>query len=375
MPAFVKFSRGLTSAFERLAIKDPNTLYLIYDSENATRGSLYLGNKLISSVSGSATATSLGELSDVSLGTLSDGMILQYNSSTGGGIWQAVPISSVLPGGINNNISFEESLEDIENPNEKDIVIINEEAYIYNGEDWIKLTDSDLADRITALETSVGSPSDPVNDTPATGLYADIEELQDALDNVYTKEEIAEQIAQAQHLRYEKVGSLATIDTDAAEASHTIYLVPSNNSDEDDLYDEYFVVDNSLEKIGTWGVNLNDLLTQEQKDKLDAITLDQNDNLVITSSQVSDLNQVLADSQYIKRVQAGVFEVTEDTNELRLIGIPSNLLNDYVTNITFNNTVGDLSQLTNRVSNNSTLVEEINSIKESLIWNPIPIQE
>ena len=76
MPAFVKFSRGLTSAFERLAIKDPNTLYLIYDSENATRGSLYLGNKLISSVSGSAIATSLGELSDVSLGTLSDGMIL-----------------------------------------------------------------------------------------------------------------------------------------------------------------------------------------------------------------------------------------------------------------------------------------------------------
>ena len=361
MPAFVKFSRGLTSAFERLAIKDPNTLYLIYDSENATRGSLYLGNKLISSVSGSATATSLGELSDVSLGTLSDGMILQYNSSTGGGIWQAVPISSVLPGGINNN--------------EKDIVIINEEAYIYNGEDWIKLTDSDLADRITALETSVGSPSDPVNDTPATGLYADIEELQDALDNVYTKEEIAEQIAQAQHLRYEKVGSLAAIDTNAAQASHTIYLVPSNDSDEDDLYDEYFVVDNNLEKIGTWGVNLNDLLTQEQKDKLDAITLDQNDNLVITSSQVGDLNYVLANSQYIKQVQVGVFEVTEDTNELRLIGIPSNLLSDYVTNITFNNTVGDLSQLTNRVSNNSTLVEEINSIKESLIWNPIPVQE
>jgi hypothetical protein len=85
--AFVKFSRGLVSSYNALSRKDPDTLYLVYESNESVSGSLYLGTKLISSVSG-AGPMSLDDLTDVSAsGELEDGMLLQYNSSTGGGQW------------------------------------------------------------------------------------------------------------------------------------------------------------------------------------------------------------------------------------------------------------------------------------------------
>ena len=131
--AFVKFSRGLLSAYNNLSRKDPDTLYLVYESNESTSGSLYLGSKLISSV-GSTTPTSLNDLSDVSIsGSLEDGMLLQYNSSTGEGQWQAVSLSEVV-GSLplnNNQISIAESLSNIENPNEKDIAVIGNDVYIY----------------------------------------------------------------------------------------------------------------------------------------------------------------------------------------------------------------------------------------------------
>ena len=69
--AFVKFSRGLLSNYLGLATKDPDTLYLVYDSTSSETGSLYLGNKLISSVG--TSSLSLASLSDVSIeGTLED---------------------------------------------------------------------------------------------------------------------------------------------------------------------------------------------------------------------------------------------------------------------------------------------------------------
>ena len=95
--AFVKFSRGLLQTYNNLSRKDPDTLYLVYENENSASGSLYLGTKLISSVSSGVSATALSDLTDVNIsGTLQDGMLLQYNASTGNGIWEAVPLSDVI---------------------------------------------------------------------------------------------------------------------------------------------------------------------------------------------------------------------------------------------------------------------------------------
>lgn len=48
--AYVKFLKGTPSAFNKLSVKDENTLYFISEPD-ATTGELWLGNKLIDSTS------------------------------------------------------------------------------------------------------------------------------------------------------------------------------------------------------------------------------------------------------------------------------------------------------------------------------------
>ena len=379
--AFVKFSRGLISSYNNLANKDPDTLYLVYENTNSENGLLYLGNKLISTVVNTSTM-SLNDLADISLsGELEDGMLLQYNAHTAGqvgeeGKWEAVSLSEVISNlpGVNSNISIEESLENIEDPAEKDIAVIGEQAYIYSDGNWIKLTDSDLTSRVTSLEEQVGNPADETQGIAATGLYKDIADLKN---NVYTKEEIAEQIAAVDHLQYEIVSDISDIDLTSEERDNTVYLVPKDSSTNDG-YDEYFVINNSLEKIGSWDVDLrnyvqsddNRLLTEDQKKKLDSIGLDENDQAIIQASQVGGLSEAINNGQLIKSVQSGTFNVTEE-GELQLSSVPSVDLTGYVQKTVYNAEIGNLSELLNRTSENSSLVEEINSIKRTLIWQEL----
>ena len=367
--AFVKFSRGLISSYNNLSRKDPDTLYLVYENLNADNGLLYLGDKLISTV-GNNTSLSLGQLADVAInGTLEDGMLLQYNAHTAGqvgeeGKWEAVNLSSVIPEIINNsNISFAEALSNIENPKNKDIAIIGEDAYIYNNE-WVHLTDSSIINRITNLENQVGHAANISENIPATGLYKDIEDLKS---NVYTKEEIISQIANLDHLHYEIVSDISDIDLSNENRDNNIYLVPKIEA-ENDGYDEYFVINGYLEKIGSWDVN--NFLSEDDRKKLDSLTLDENDNVIIQATQVGGLQQAIQDNQLIKSVQVGTFEVTPQ-GELQLSSVPSIDLSGYVKKEVFNATVGDLENLTNRVSSNSSIVDEINHIKESIIWQEI----
>ena len=375
--AFVKFSRGLKSTYTGLSRKDPDTLYLVYENDNATNGELYLGNKLISSV-GNSNVQSLADLTDVVLfGELEDGMLLQYNASTGGGQWEAVALSEVISDlpEASSKIDIVSALNDITNPKIKDIAIVGEEAYIYKADGWTKLTDSLLDDRISNLESQVGQPGNEDEGIEPSGLYKD---LADFKSNVYTKEEIISQITDLSHLTYKKVNSLEDIDISSDEASTTIYLVPKVDAQEENGFDEYFVVDSELEKIGNWDVDLSNyvqtdderLLSQSQKEKIEAITLDDNNNIIITASQVGGLSEAIADTQLIKSVAVGTFNVTEE-GELQLVGTPSIDLSDYVTNEIFSSVVGNLNDLVNPVKENSTLVEEINAIKESISWQEL----
>ena len=383
--AFVKFSRGLISSYNNLSRKDPDTLYLVYETSDSENGLLYLGNKLISTV-GNNSSIALSDLADVALnGTPEDGMILQYNAHTAGqvgeeGKWEAVSLASFienLPGADSSNISIEEALENIENPNDKDLAVIGQDVYIYSEDegDWVQLTDSSLASRISDLEEQVGHASDSSQNIAATGLYKEIEDLKE---NVYTKAEIASQLANIDHLRYEIVSDISDIDLSSEDRDNTVYLVPKQSEDNTDGYDEYFVIDNELEKIGSWDVDLSNyvqnddsrLLSQSQIDKLDAITLDNNGDIVINAAQVTDLNQAIQQNQLIKSVHPGTFEVT-DEGQLQLVSVPSIDLSGYVQTSVYQAEVGDLSELQNRVSPNSTLVQEINSIKTSVIWQEL----
>lgn len=75
---YVKFIRGTPAAFQKLAVKDKDTLYFISETDSQ-QGYLYLGNKLISE----GTAN-LEDLNDLLLGeSISDKDILSYDAESG----------------------------------------------------------------------------------------------------------------------------------------------------------------------------------------------------------------------------------------------------------------------------------------------------
>ena len=352
--SYVKFLRGTVSAYNALVQKDNNTLYFIYENANDTTGKLYLGSKLISGGT-SVNIASLTDLADVNINPalLTDGMLLQYNGSTGQGTWEPVSVSQALAnvhfdGSIQVETGVTQTGEDqaaaltriIPSPNEGDIVFLDRKVLIYNGESWQTVNDFGLTDRITALETAIGAPS--AQDAPATGIYSELESLDTRLDNVYTKAEVNTAIANTNHLSFTVVSSIEDIDL-VNGSENIIYLVPKETSEENDVYDEYMLVNHELEKMGEWGTNFSG---------------------TIDASHVTNLTQAIQNNQFIKSVNSNSFTV--DANGQ--LNFTANLdLSNYV----LKSTVGDLNDLLDRASANSTLVDEINLINDKLKWKPI----
>lgn len=84
LPGYVRFLRGTKAAFDKIEIKDKDTLYFIYDSEDQTKSSLYLGNKLIGGGNGSTTTvTDINDLANVLISNIQDKQILVYDASAG----------------------------------------------------------------------------------------------------------------------------------------------------------------------------------------------------------------------------------------------------------------------------------------------------
>lgn len=380
--AFVKFSRGLISQYDSLSQKDKDTLYLVYDSTSSTKGKLYLGDKLISSAD--ISSIKLSDISDISMPeSLTDGMLLQYNQSTvpgESGRWEARPIADVLSdyegSGGSSNIPVVDNLNNIKNPSKNDIAIQGTELFIYDGNQWQPLTVSDLENRVVDLETKVGVEANTESGQVATGLYKKLEDLRSDLQT-----EIMNSIANAQHLRYQVVNEISEIDlSDEDATANVVFLVPKSSEDthSDDGYDEYFVTKGALEKIGSWDADLtgyvqdddNRLLTNQQKQKLDSIGYDsENNQAIISTSQVTNLNQFVQKNSYIRDVEAGVFSVDEN-GKLGLISVPSDALRNYISTPVFNNTVGDITKITGYETGH-TLVDEINVIKASVIWQEL----
>ena len=368
---FVKFLRGSQAAYDRLASPDINTLYFIYDEESSEEqpsGKLYLGRYLINDSNLSSIA--LGDLADTDIGTLTGTEILRYNSTLQK--WQPVLASDLLAeldieagaAVVNSGITKEAGETDADaldravlTKKEGDLAIVDGTVYVYDDGDWLKIVDSsvtdigNLADRVSALET--------------------------ALDDVYTKNEtdlaIASAVAATNHLTYTTVGSLENLDPTATNSQNKIFLVAKNPGSLNDGYDEYMAINNAWEKLGSWAVDLSNyvqtddsrLLTTTQVGYINNL-FDQNGQISVAS--ISDLNTALANAQFIKSVDTNVFNVTS-AGQLQLINIPTSVLDlsDYV----LKSVVGDLTDLTNRSSANSTIVDELNALNDRLVWKPI----
>lgn len=87
--SYVKFLRGTESAFNKLTTKDNDTLYFVYTSNDASKGSLWLGNKqIVTGTDGSGSITTeidLGDLKNVLMSEtgVKDKDILSYDVSLG----------------------------------------------------------------------------------------------------------------------------------------------------------------------------------------------------------------------------------------------------------------------------------------------------
>ena len=132
-----------------------------------------------------------------------------------------------------------------------------------------------LVDQITNIKDTIGIPAS--NDTSASGIYKEIEEVENQLDtkanaaDVYSKTEtdnaIAQAVAQVEHLSRKIVTSVEDIQKDIDDNNinvyRTIYLVPALEGLVNDVYDEYMVIDGIIEKVGSWEVDLSNYVTNE----------------------------------------------------------------------------------------------------------------
>ena len=297
--SYVKFVRGTVTAWNQLRAASQiydDTLYFIYESADATTGSLYLGTKLIGGT-GSGGANSLADLTDVIVSEISNKDILIYS----GGSW------------INGTI------EDIINLNTSTLEIDSTGAITIAG-----FTEAEVG--TIPQKNSSGKIT-----WVAPGNLSEITNINNQLQNIYNKEEVNDLIASVNHLSYKKVGSLDEVNKDATDASRYIYLVPTGNLS-GNLYDEYMVIDNQLEPVGSWEVNLNDYITNDK------------------------LTAVLKDYITVNTFNTKVGEIETSINSL----------------VEFKNGVGDLSIL-DTYDENITLVEQVNYLTEKLTWKEITV--
>lgn len=85
---YVKFSRGSIAAYEKLSVKNDDTLYFITDPDSK-KSKLYLGSELISS-----EITNISELQDLLITAASDKEVLAFDSESGK--WKNTNIVSLI---------------------------------------------------------------------------------------------------------------------------------------------------------------------------------------------------------------------------------------------------------------------------------------
>ena len=346
---FVKFERGTAAVYNRRKTAhnlDENTLYFIYDKANPEAGGLlYLGYTLIGGTGPNSNITELNDLDDVDLSvvqSLAGGMLLRYSSIHSK--WEPVSISQALTDagidfstsdGSNTNVytgtlleeeTIVQALDRIANEkNEGDIAIVGGQPYVYDGSQWVSLTNSVLEDRVSDLEN-------------------DIVTLQNQL------QAIDGQIATMNHLSYEVLGinqTTADIDITAEDADKKVYLVPNADAElgSNNNYDEYMVVNGELEKLGSWGVDLSNYVTTSQLNTTVA-------NLV-TNSQ---LNTTLGDYVTSTQMETAIGELSDL----------------YVTKTEFNTTVGDLASLASKLEKeNFSIAGGLDELYDRLTWSDI----
>lgn len=339
---YVKFQRGTIDAYDRLKEAnrlDGDTLYFVYTDISAEKGLLYLGEKLISgSVNEQGIVIdnfSIGDLGDVVLEgedgePLANKQILVYNN----GEWVNASLSTIIDTAI-GEMEGATAVADGQSGLVPAPVRGDQDKFLRGDGTWAAVP------RVTFHSGSF--------EETASGSYA-IKGLLEAnpgyIASVNEDGEII-WIPQPAHLSRTKVNSLNDIDVTSLEAVNKIFMVRKAATDdaEDDHYEEYMVLDGALEKIGSFGADLDNYATK---------------------TYVRNQVQIVSDE---------IFDLKNGQNEVIRKGLKSRV-SDIEGMLVNYSAIGDLDSI---VARNTTIVDEltninnqINAINDRITWENIP---
>lgn len=349
--------RGSISAWESLNLTPENisddTLYFIYESAANTReGKLYLGQKLISGVGGSGSGIgniNINDIGDVDIGSeipLADYQILVYNDTSNK--WENASLSTIINTKISEISVFVGATKGTNgNPNVAGTAGIvpappagAHDKFLKGDGTWAFTPTPTFNSDIFSInnnEVSLnGFSSTSIGNIPIkTNAGLDWISLPSGRLNreIVTMEELNARIS----------GTSAT-----PVNSDTIYMVSNGNDvSTENVYDEYMVISNRLERLGTFGqVDLTHYVT---------------DN--IFQSTISVLENILYDTS----------NPSTGNTTPGLINRVATIENNYITKAQ----IGNLSNLI-LSAGNTTLVEEVNTmnleldeLSERLLWHEL----
>lgn len=104
---------------------------------------------------------------------------------------------------------------------------------------------------LAALNTAISKKADAATTLAGYGIT-------DGMTATQVATAISEAIAGADHLSRKIVSSTEEINVNAEGAEKYIYMVAKAKADSGDTYDEYMIVNGTLEKVGDWKVDLSD---------------------------------------------------------------------------------------------------------------------
>lgn len=362
---YVKFQRGSLAAYQALLNAgrvDDNTLYFIYPEADASVGSLYMGERVISGGDIVLESAYLDDLKDVIVAGAETNSFLVRDGEN----WVAKSLDEVvnlIAGSMGANTEFDSNqfvADDLGVINLLGFAEAETNAQLTKGADgkvaWVKpdtsITDAlnktvqQLEEDLDALETAVGT------EAAGDGIYGLLNEKANAAD-VYTKDEadkvITDAVAGAAHLKREIYESIElaeqAVATYGEAAAEYIYMVKKADSISGNYYDEYMAFKDEngfwqLERVGDWGVDLSSyakisdvetwlnekvdkvdgsrLITAEEAKKLEKLSIDEDGNVGI-SGTVSAAN--------VQELYNAVVNITTGSGTAEYDGEQKTLLN------------------------------------------------
>lgn len=172
---------------------------------------------------------------------------------------------------------------------------------------------------IDGINAQIAALSTTVNDLQE--VVADKANTEDVYTKTETDTKIATAITNADHLKRKIVTQYSDIQNyidNYEDSDQYIFMVPIGVTDYDNKYEEYIVIDNIIEPVGNWSVDLTNYATIEQ---LNA-KVDKNENArLITLDEASKLENIEANAEVniIDSVDEAVFKV--ENRKLNLLNI------------------------------------------------------